>query len=314
MWALLLLSSLCYIRFRMKKRYAPNKRLFLGALLLADIAALIILLVAVLPALVSAPASDSAANPTATTVPLAALPTHSIATATTVPVAAVVISDTATPPPVVVAAASPSAQPDTLLPDPAPGAGAQPNPTSPPPVQPTPYHSASKSAPTKTPDPNLLPNGVRYGDHKPNLPDRIVRIASPNVKLDTSVYEVYINRKQNLWEVADYAAGHNYNSKNPGEGGNIVLSGHNNWRGEVFRYLEFLKPGDLIQLWTLEGKEYDYRVTDIQKLKEAGVSMAQRLQNATVMNPTGHEQLTLITCWPYTTYTHRLIVTALPVQ
>jgi sortase A len=113
--------------------------------------------------------------------------------------------------------------------------------------------------------------------------------------------------------VADYAAGHNYNSANPGEGGNIVLSGHNNWRGEVFRYLEFLKTGDTIQIWTLSGKEYDYRVTNMQKLLDVGVSMAQRLQNAEVMNPTDHEQLTLITCWPYTTYTHRLIITALPV-
>jgi sortase A len=223
------------------------------------------------------------------------------------------VSDTATPPPVV-AAAPATTLPDTLLPDPAPGAAAPPNPTAPPTLQPTIDISAPKPAPTKTPDPNLMPNGVRYGDHKPNLPYRIVRIASPDIKLDTGVYEVYINRKQNLWEVADYAAGHNYNSKNPGEGGNIVLSGHNNWRGEVFRYLEFLKPGDLIQLWTLEGKEYDYRVTDIQKLKEAGVSMAQRLKNATVMDATDHEQLTLITCWPYITYTHRLIVTALPVQ
>jgi len=206
-----------------------------------------------------------------------------------------------------------------LLPDPAPGVGIQvttvpttpPAPTSPP-AQPTPEKPAPKPAATKPPDPNILPNGVRYGDHKPNLADRIVRIASPNIKLDTSVYEVYINRKQNVWEVADYAAGHNFDSKNPGEGGNIVLAGHNNWRGEVFRYLEFLKPGDLIQVWTQEGKEYHYQVTDIQKLKEAGVSMAQRLKNATFMNPTDHEQLTLITCWPYTTYTHRLIVTALP--
>jgi sortase A len=234
-----------------------------------------------------------------------------------VPVAVSVVTDTGTP---VSEAALPQANPTAaekpLLPDPAPGIGIQvsPVPTSPPAptAQPAPDKSTPKAVPIKTPDPNLLPNGVRYGDHKPNLPDRIVRITSPNIKLDTGAYEVYINRKQNVWEVADYAAGHNYDSKNPGEGGNIVLSGHNNWRGEVFRYLEFLKPGDLIQVWTLDGKEYHYRVTDIKKLKETGVSMAQRLKNASVMYPTDHEQLTLITCWPYTTYTHRLIVIAVP--
>ncbi len=139
-----------------------------------------------------------------------------------------------------------------------------------------------------------------------------MHISSPNIKLNTSVYEVYgIN---GVWEVADYAAGHQYNSLNPGEGGNIVLSGHNNWRGEVFRYLEFLKPGDTIVVQTQEGKSYTYRVDTVEKLKEAGATYAQRLQNGTVMDPTPSEQLTLITCWPYTTYTHRLIVIAKPVN
>lgn len=161
-------------------------------------------------------------------------------------------------------------------------------------------------------DPNILPNGVRYGERTPNLPGRIVRIASPNVKLDTPVYEVYIQKDK--WEVADYAGGHHYNSMNPGEGGNIVVSGHNNWRGEVFRYLEFINIGDEINVWTLEGKKYTYRVEELKKLKEKGESYDQRLKNAQVMNPTPYEQLTLITCWPYTTFTHRLIVIARPVQ
>jgi len=162
------------------------------------------------------------------------------------------------------------------------------------------------------PDPNILPNGVRYGERRPKLPGRIVRVASLNVKLDTSVYEVYIQK--GIWEVAEYAGGHHYNSKNPGEGGNIILSGHNNWKGEVFRYLEFIQVGHEIKVWTLEGKEYTYRVEEIKKLKEKGESYAQRLKNAEIMNPTPHEQLTLITCWPYTTFTHRLIVIAKPVE
>jgi sortase A len=176
----------------------------------------------------------------------------------------------------------------------------------------TPKAGASRPKATATKDPNIMPNGVRYGDHTPNLPDRIVRIASPNIKLDAKVYEVYA--KNGAWEVADYAAGHNYNSMNPGEGGNIVLAGHNNWHGEVFRYLEFLSPGNEIDVWTLEGKEYKYKVQSVQKLLEAGASMAVRIEHGKVMDPTPSEQLTLITCWPYTTYTHRLVVIAKPVQ
>jgi sortase A len=304
----------------MRKRYALDSRWVANVLLFAGLPLLILVLVVGFPWLRKAPASltippQSTPVATITVLPVVQKPqvTPALATATIVPVV-VVVSDTAALP--LGLSALPTA---ALLPDPGPGdiAVVTPEATVPiatvPTLQPSPP-VVDKPAPTKTRDPNLLPNGVRYGDHKPNLPDRIVRISSPNIKLDTSVYEVYINRKQNVWEVADYAAGHNFNSPNPGEGGNIILSGHNNWRGEVFRYLEFLKPGDTIQVWTLEGKEYDYKVTDIRKLKEAGVSMAQRLKNAEVMNPTDHEQLTLITCWPYTTYTHRLIVTALPVK
>ena len=122
-------------------------------------------------------------------------------------------------------------------------------------------------------------------------------------------YEVYAIKGQ--WEVAEWAAGHHYNTVNPGEGGNIVLNGHNNWKGEVFRYLEHMEVGDLVQVWTLDGKEHRYRVAETMMLKEAGATREERVNNGRVMLPTDHERLTLITCWPYTTYTHRIIIVAL---
>jgi sortase A len=227
-----------------------------------------------------------------------------------------------TPVPPATATATPTSTPTaTATPSPEPTATTQP--TSPPALpavatidsqqEATAAAEGSQPPPAPTRDPNILPNGVRYGDHNPNLPGRVVRITSPNIKLDTNIYEVYVTKK-GLWEVADYAAGHHFSSANPGEGSNVVISGHNNWRGEVFRYLEDLKPGDVLQLWTQEGKEYQYKVEEIKKLKETGVSYAQRMKNAEVINPTDHEQLTLVTCWPYTTFTHRLIVIAKPLE
>lgn len=173
--------------------------------------------------------------------------------------------------------------------------------------------SAAVASPTHPPSNGtpILPTGAKYGDHNPNVPGRVVRIVVPSIKLDTKVYEVYAIK--GVWEVAEYAAGHHYSTKNPGDGGNIVLSGHNNWKGEVFRYLENLKAGDEVDLWTQAGKKYVYKVRVIEKLKEVGVSYEQRLKNAHVMDDTPQEQLTLISCWPYTTYTHRLIVIADPV-
>jgi sortase A len=238
---------------------------------------------------------------TATSTPLLATGSSvPLATDTPLDVRSSTPSNTPSPPPTQTLPATATTAPGTATYTPAPPAPSQ-----------TP--KPKKTGGGKGGDPNLLPNGVRYGDHTPDLPGRIVRITSPDVKLDARVYEVYGTSK-GLWEVADYAAGHHYTSKNPGEGGNIVLSGHNNYRGEVFRYLEFMKPGDTINVRTLEGKDYTYLVESVEKLKEAGVSLAQRLDNGKVMKETSTEQLTLITCWPYTTYTHRLIVIARPVR
>jgi len=40
--------------------------------------------------------------------------------------------------------------------------------------------------------------------------------------------------------------------------------------------------------------------------------MEERRENAKWIAPTDYERLTLVSCWPYTTYTHRLIVIAAP--
>ena len=41
---------------------------------------------------------------------------------------------------------------------------------------------------------------------------------------------------------------------------------------------------------------------------EVGASEAQRLANARYIQPTGDARVTLVTCWPYWTNTHRVVV------
>ena len=84
------------------------------------------------------------------------------------------------------------------------------------------------------------------------LPSRLV---VPSIKLDTPVVELGWSTKKDAagavfseWDVADYAAGWHKNSSLPEEPGNIVLSGHNNIRGAVFRELDQLKRGDELSL------------------------------------------------------------------
>lgn len=107
------------------------------------------------------------------------------------------------------------------------------------------------------------------------------------------------------------AAGWHTNSAVPGEGSNVVISGHHNIAGEVFRHLVDLKPGDEI-IVEYAGRDYYYHVSEKLILPEKYTSPEQRLQNATWILPTHEERLTLVTCWPYENNTHRLVLVALP--
>jgi sortase A len=113
------------------------------------------------------------------------------------------------------------------------------------------------------------------------------------------------------WEVASFAAGWHINSARPGQTGNVVLSGHHNIEGEVFRYVVDLKVGDPIVL-TAGGKDFRYKVVDMFILPDKYVSAAKREENARWIGDFGDERLTLVTCWPYTNNTHRVIVIAKP--
>jgi len=147
---------------------------------------------------------------------------------------------------------------------------------------------------------------------------KIVRIQSPVIGMDASVVEVgwvlteESGKMQSVWQTASYAAGHHLNSALPGQGNNIVLSGHHNIEGEVFRHLIDLKVGDEVTLETEDGQVFVYQVIDTMILAEAGVGDEQRRANARYIAPTTDERLTLVTCWPYWTNTHRVIVVARP--
>lgn len=143
------------------------------------------------------------------------------------------------------------------------------------------------------------------------------RIVAPAIGLDAKVVEVgwetveKEGRLVTVWEAANYAAGFHKSSAYPGCGGNIVISGHHNIKGEVFRYAVDLEPGDEVLLYVGEV-EYRYIVEKNFILREEGVSEEQRRENAKWIGPFPDERLTLVTCWPYTGRTHRVIVIAKP--
>jgi len=181
------------------------------------------------------------------------------------------------------------------------------------PVQaaPTPTPAApSTDAATDAPVPTATP--------RPKMP-LPTHITIPAIKVDSNIVEVGVSpttvdgQPALIWDVAPYAVGHNFSSASPGEGENVVLTGHDDWEGEVFKNLYKLKKGDDIEVQAGD-RQISYHVDDILLLPEVGEPLEKRIQNAAFIGTTGDERLTLVTCWPYAVDDHRLIVIARPNQ
>ncbi|MCB9421220.1 MAG: sortase [Ardenticatenaceae bacterium] len=147
-----------------------------------------------------------------------------------------------------------------------------------------------------------------------------VRLVIPTIDLDAPVGVVSMEKITDgdqtyyQWPVPnEFMAGWHDNSARLGEVGNTVLNGHHNIYGEVFRDLIDLEEGDEIILYD-QDRSYSYEVTDKEILAERGQPMEVRIENAQWIAPTDDERITLITCWPYTDNSHRLVVVAKRVQ
>ncbi|MFO7942895.1 MAG: sortase [Anaerolineales bacterium] len=97
-----------------------------------------------------------------------------------------------------------------------------------------------------------------------------------------------------------------------GKEGNTVINGHSSGYGESFRGLEKLKNGDVIHVQAGHLR-YTYVVANTIILKERWESIETRMANARWMHPSEDERLTLISCWPYPSNSHRVVVVATPV-
>lgn len=140
------------------------------------------------------------------------------------------------------------------------------------------------------------------------------RLVIPAINLDAPIETVgwHVIDGVSTWDVPDhFAAGWLKTSALLGQVGNTVLDGHHNIAGEVFRHLVDLKLGDEIEVFA-NGQPIIYKVTTRKIFRERDETDAVRIQNAQWMQPTQDERLTLITCWPYTSNTHRLVIVARP--
>jgi sortase A len=163
-------------------------------------------------------------------------------------------------------------------------------PRDPPPVMPVPPEMAQ-------PQPQFTPG----------QPATHIRI--PSIEVDAKIVELHVIKDPQgelVWETADHAVGHHVGTAQPGEPSNVVMSGHISspvrHEGNVFGKLPELKVGETVEVDTTQGT-FSYRVVDRKLVEPTEVS---------VMYPTDHPVLTLITCFPDLIYSHRLVVTAEP--
>lgn len=124
--------------------------------------------------------------------------------------------------------------------------------------------------------------------------EQAIRIQIPAIGVDAPVVQ------GDGWEQLKKGVAQHIGTPDPGERGNVVLSGHNDVYGEVFRDLDRLSPGDTVILFTSQ-RQYTYVITGTQMVEPTAVE---------VMAPTPDASVTLISCHPYLVDIHRIVVSA----
>nr|WP_312578690.1 class D sortase [Sedimentibacter sp.] len=128
---------------------------------------------------------------------------------------------------------------------------------------------------------------------KTEEPAMIGTIKIPKINIYTAILEGTDNN------ALRYTVGHYPQTAGPGEKGNFVLLGHRNYRyGKFFKKLDELEIGDEV-IVKKDTNTYTYVVTN---------SFVVSPEDTWVLRQTSDAQITMITCTPIGTYTHRLVV------
>lgn len=170
------------------------------------------------------------------------------------------------------------------------------------------------ASPPPTPEP-ALPTAAPVS--RPAAGSPPTRLAIPKILVDIPVLPVGVKTvverggSKVLWADVPNAGGFHQTSAYPGNAGNIVINGHRDIQGSVFRNLDKVEIGDEILLYVNE-QAYEYTVTEILVVPETFASLEQRVDNLRLIGTMPEERLTLITCTPLGLATHRLLVIAKP--
>ena len=141
---------------------------------------------------------------------------------------------------------------------------------------------------------------------------RPLHIIIPAIDLESNIVDLNIlwDGETSEWETADRVVGFHVGSATPGEIGNTVMSGHVNspfaGEGSIFARLDEIAPllrrGEIVDIMVMAGGDvFLYRATDTTVVLPEDVDVFDYSDSPT---------LSLVTCAPATTYSHRFIVNA----
>ncbi|MHC9416553.1 class D sortase, partial [Clostridium perfringens] len=88
-------------------------------------------------------------------------------------------------------------------------------------------------------------------------------------------------------ENLDYVVAKYRNSPSFGESGNVILAGHNNMKGSIFRSLHKLKIGTIVEIQS-DNKVYKYKITEREIVEPNNPSLLSQ--------DLSKNEITLITC------------------
>lgn len=104
--------------------------------------------------------------------------------------------------------------------------------------------------------------------------------------------------------------GHFLGTEKPGGIGNYALAGHRSGVADpAFRNIDKIKTGSDISVTTSDRITYTYTVTRVHTVAPADVSVIAQVPGKPNASPT-KAKLTLVTCWPATGHSKRVIVEA----
>ena len=141
-----------------------------------------------------------------------------------------------------------------------------------------------------------------------------LELAIPTLQMDAPVIPVGYGMTDDghiLWHSPGWNSGFLITGSAPGQGGNAIFYGHNNINGSIFRGLDQLDIGDEVIVRNANGFLY-YVVGSVEIFPEELSSETERRAHLSYFMRTAHEQLTIMSCWPFSGNSHRVVVVANP--